>query len=186
MTLKYIILFALSFSALTASAEIKNQQSILNGSLVRGGVLQRKPLSDSDLNQLCERGFTRAYTLYGAANKTVRCGAGTIQYQGSKDFRTPNDMNRILDDIRTGLSSNEKTFVHCNNGAHASGFVAAVALRTFCGVSAEQAVSYWEKTLNGYALQEPNRSNLMNRLRNYPVRQDLELSAGEKQSFGCP
>ncbi|MBO9667900.1 MAG: hypothetical protein J7501_13945 [Bdellovibrio sp.] len=186
MTLKKIMILALSLFALSAQAEIKNEQRVLGGLLARGGVKNRQPLSTSDLRGLCERGFTHAYTLYGGAHQTVECSRGTIEYRGSKDFRTPEEMNRILENIQTGLSTKEHTFVHCNNGAHASGFAAAIVLRTFCGLSADEAINYWDKTLNGYALQEPNRSNLMKRIRNYPVRTDLELNAGQKQAFGCP
>jgi protein-tyrosine phosphatase len=186
MRLKKLMILMLSFVALSAHAEIKNEQKILGGLLSRGGVMRRQPLNSTDLKNLCERGFTQAYTLYGGANKTVDCSRGTIEYHGSRDFRTPKDMNRILEDIHAGFTTKEKTFVHCNNGAHASGFVAAIALRTFCGLSADRAISYWDRTLNGYPLQEPNRSNLMKRIRNYPVRQELELSAGQKQTYGCP
>jgi len=186
MLLKKMMILILSFVALSARAEIKNEQKVLDGLLVRGGVKKRLPLSTMDLKSLCERGFTHAYTLYGGANQTVECSKGTIQYRGSKDFRTPADMNRILENIHASFASKEQTFVHCNNGAHASGFVAAITLRTFCGISAEKAVDYWNRTLNGYALQEPNRSSLMKRIRNYPIRPELELSAGQKQSFGCP
>lgn len=186
MIFKKLILLALSFVAIAAHAEIKNEQTVLGGLFSRGGVKKRKPLSDSDLKSLCERGFTHAYTLYGSANKTIECSRGTILYLGSKDFRSPKDMDRILENIDKSFTSKEKTFVHCHNGAHASGFAAAIAFRTFCGMSADKAIAYWDRTLNGYALQEPNRSSLMKRIRNYPVRQELELSAGQKQSFGCP
>jgi hypothetical protein len=186
MTLKKIMVLALSLLTISAHAEIKNEQRVLDGILVRGGVKNRQPLSQSDLKSLCERGFTHAYTLYGGANQTVECSKGRIEYRGSRDFRTPTEMNRIIENVQSGLSSKEHTFVHCNNGAHASGFAAAIVLRTFCGLSADQAVDYWGKTLNGYALQEPNRSNLMKRIRSYPVRTDLELNPGQKQSFGCP
>lgn len=186
MNLKKVILLTLSFVAVTAQAEIKNEQKLLGNLLSRGGVMKRQPLSQADLKGLCERGFTNAYTLYGGANKTVTCSRGTIQYHGSKDFRTQSDMNRILEDIHQGLTTKEQTFVHCHNGAHASGFVAAIALRTFCGISAEKAISYWDRTLNGYALQEPNRSSLMKRIANYPVRAELELNSAQKQAYGCP
>lgn len=83
------------------------------------------------------------------------------------------------------MHTGEKTFVHCNNGAHASGFVAAIALRTFCGISGDQAVRYWDKTLAGYDLQEPNRSGLMKRIRNYSPRSNLKLNEGQKSRFGC-
>lgn len=186
MRLKKLMLLIVSFVSLSAHAEIKNEQKILDGLLSRGGTMRRQPLNQNDLKNLCERGFTKAFTLYGGANKTVECSRGTIVYRGSKDFRSASDMNRILENIHAGLTSKEKTFVHCNNGAHASGFVAAIALRTFCGISADKAISYWDRTLNGYPLQEPNRSNLMKRIRNYQVREDLELNAGQKQSYGCP
>ncbi len=186
MKMKSLMILILSLVAMSAQAQIKNEQTLLNGLLVRAGVKGQKPLSDAELTSLCERGFTKAYVLYGGMNKSMPCSRGTIQYIGSKDFRSPDDMNRIINDVHASLSLKEKTFVHCNNGAHASGFVGAIILRTFCAMSAENAVTYWKNHLGGYPLQEPNQSSLLKRIRDYPVRTDLELSAGLKQSFGCP
>jgi hypothetical protein len=95
-------------------------------------------------------------------------------------------MDLILNNIRNGVSTGERTFVHCNNGAHASGFVGAVVLRSFCGLGSKPAVSYWGRTLGGYPLQEPNRGSLMRRLSTYPIRTELELSNSEKSRLGCP
>lgn len=182
------IIFAIAFLfASTTEARIKNSQSVLGDLLTRAGVAGMKPLDRSELTQLCESGYTEAYFVYpGASDQHVSCSRGTIHYRSVSNYRSPETMNVILGNINSGLQSGEKTFVHCYNGAHASGFVAAIALRSFCGMSGDQAVSYWDKTLNGYPLEEPNRSRLMAHIRNYPVRGELELSEAQKSRFGCP
>lgn len=183
--MKLKIVAALMFSlALNAQADIKNEQHIIGGLLTRAGVKNQKPLSDSELRTLCEKGYTQAYFLYsGAPTKTVSCSKGEISYRSSGDFRKPENFNKILDNVERGLRTKEKTFVHCNNGAHASGYIAAVALKAFCGTSSESAVKYWDRTLSGYALQEPNRSKLMDRVRNYQPDGKYMLNAGQKSTF---
>lgn len=172
--------------ASSAQAQVKNAQDLLGGLLTRAGVKGQKPLSHADLVQLCEQGYTEAYFLYGGAKtQVVHCSKGSIEYSSSGDFRQPGNLNKILDNVAEGLRSRERTFVHCNNGAHASGFVGAIALRTFCGISGERAVQYWDATLSGYPLQEPNRSKLMKRIRDYKPRADLELNEGQKSALGC-
>lgn len=183
---KLILIAAFIFSS-TAHAEIKNSQSVLGGLLTRAGVRNMKQLSASELRTLCEQGHNEAFFLYkGASEQQVACSRGTISYRSPGDYRAPENINRILNNINAGLSTGQKTFVHCYNGAHASGFVAAIALRTFCGMSGDDAAKYWDKTLGGYPLQEPNRTKLLNRLRSYSVRTELELSPNQKIQYGCP
>lgn len=187
MQIKIFFVIAFCFSASLAEAGIKNSQDILGGLLTRAGVIGQRPLSQQELVSLCEQGYTEAFYLYGGAgDKQVSCSNGTLRYRSAGDFRAQQNMSLVLDNINAGLSSGARTFIHCNNGAHASGFVAAVALRAFCGISTEEAVRYWGRTLGGYPLQEPNRSTLMNRLRNYPIRNELELSESDKSRLGCP
>lgn len=170
-----------------ALAGIKNEQQLFGGVLTRAGVTGRQPLNRQEMQSLCEKGYTEGFFMYGGAgSQVVSCSKGTFRYQSPGDFRSPENVNRILENIHKGFTTGERTFVHCNNGAHATGFIASLALRTFCGISGEEAVQYWDRSLGGYPLQEPNRSGLMKRLRNYPVRQDLELSAADKARLGCP
>lgn len=182
-----ILFFAILLVASTTQARIKNPQQVLGALLTRAGVANMKSLDHSELVELCESGYTEAYFVYpGANDQRVSCSRGTIHYRSVSDYRSPETMNVILEAINSGLQTGSKSFVHCYNGAHASGFVAAVVLRSFCGLSGDQAVNYWDRTLNGYPLEEPNRSRLMARIRAYPVRGELELSEAQKSRFGCP
>ncbi len=186
MKFKILCAVLLSFCIQSAQAEIKNSQNLLGGMLTRAGVKNQKPLSQQELVSLCEQGYTKAFYLYsGAPTTQVSCSKGTIRYQSSGTFFSPENIDKTLDNIESGMRTREKTFVHCNNGAHASGFVAAIALRTFCGISGDQAVKYWDKTLKGYDLQEPNRPKLMSRIRNYQPRSNLKLNEGQRSAFGC-
>lgn len=185
--MKSLFVFLLFCLPLVSVAQIKNSQDILGGLLTRAGVAKRQPLTQGQLVALCESGYTQAFFLYGGAkDQTVKCDEGEIRYRSLKDFRMPENMNLILNNVQKGFSTGERTFVHCNNGAHASGYVGAIALRSFCGVESSSAVTYWDRTLGGYPLQEPNRSSLMRRLVNYPIRAELELSSSDKSKFGCP
>lgn len=184
--MKKIIILLFIFTV-SAEARIKNHQELLGGLLTRAGVANMLPLDRQELNMLCEQGYTEAFFLYkGASEVSVRCSRGMLRYRSVGDYRAPENIDLILDNINAGLSTGQKTFIHCYNGAHASGFVAGVVLRSFCGISEDQAVSYWNRTLGGYPLHEPNRTKLLQRLRNYSVRNELELRGSEKSRFNCP
>lgn len=173
-------LMALCLFVEPVHAELKNVQHVLGGYLTRAGVKNRKPLSTNELFQLCESGYFKAFFTYaGAKPQVVSCSKGQISYvsQNSSDV--------ILPAIYEGVRSGKKVFVHCNNGAHMSGLHAALALRQFCGISGESAFSYWEKNLNGYPLQEPNRSILLKRIvnfqpKNWPISPELKQTLCSK------
>lgn len=144
---------------------VRNFRVVLHGVYYRGGAnnlynrdgtrSNSNPLPTGGLNNLCEEGFKNAVYLYATnystAPKAVTC----------KDFsNTP----RTLDYLQiSGLSkSNNEKFIaliykrikgeidgpiygHCWNGWHASGFVAAMALKQFCGYTSQQALDYWIK-----------------------------------------
>lgn len=185
--MKLIVALVITVLPFTTEARIKNSQEVLGGLLTRAGVANMKPLDQQELQMLCEQGYTEAFFLYGgAADIQVSCSRGALRYRSAGDYRAPENIDLILNNINSGLRTREKTFIHCYNGAHASGFVAGVVLRTFCGISGDEAANYWNRTLGGYPLQEPNRSKLLNRLRNYLVRNELELSRADKARFGCP
>lgn len=125
---------------------VKNQQNVLGGVLTRAGVAGQQQLSDQQLSTLCEQGYSHAFFLYsGASPRTIRCSRGQISYR-SVSWLNPAP---ILEAINAGLKGGGRVFVHCFNGAHASGFVAAVALRQFCRYSGGQAMDYWSQT-NAY------------------------------------
>lgn len=137
-------------AASAAAGPIKNEQTILGGSLTRAGVGGQTPLAESQLIDLCKKGYSSAYFLYGSVQtKTISCGENRSITYKSNSWLKPAP---ILEDINRDLTSKSgHVFVHCNNGAHASGYVAAIALRQFCGLSADDALKYWNRT-NSYGI----------------------------------
>jgi hypothetical protein len=175
--MNFVRLAALLGLALLASPDfafagpIKNQQTILDGVLTRAGVSGQTQLSDDQLVSLCESGYSQAFYLYsGATAREIACSKGTISYRSISWLNT----TPILEAIDAGLRGGGKVFVHCNNGAHASGFVAAIALRQFCGYSAEQALNYWYKT-NTYG-NPPGLGTIKAKLRAFTPVSSLSTS----------
>ena len=143
-----ILALLLAQSGFAHAGEVKNQQTILGGVLTRAGVGGQSQLSDQQLQVLCEKGYSHAFFLYsGASPRTISCGRGRITYR-SVSWLNPAP---VLQAINAGLQGGGKVFVHCNNGAHASGFTAAIALRQFCRYTADEAMAYWGKT-NTYGI----------------------------------
>ena len=179
-----MILSVLAFVS-SAQAELKNVQHILGGLITRAGVKNQKPLNAQELNQLCEAGYTNAYFFYsGAGDQRISCSGGKSIHYRSLNQNAAKDL--VIANVAQGLTTGEKTFIHCNNGAHATGYVAAVALRQFCGLSGEQAVNYWNSSLGGYPLQEPNRSAVHNRIRSFSPSADMQLNNAQRAALGCP
>lgn len=143
-----LVALVLTQAGFAQAGEIKNAQNVLGGVLTRAGVSGRSQLSDEQLRGLCEKGYSHAFFLYsGATPRTVSCSKGQIAYR-SVSWLNPTP---VLEAINAGLHGGGRVFVHCNNGAHASGFTAAVALRQFCRYTSEEAMAYWSKT-NTYGI----------------------------------
>lgn len=167
----------LSFAHVAEAGVIKNEQTLLAGTLTRAGNTNQAELNDNQLAGLCEKGYTKAYFLYkGARERAITCSQGTIAYK-SESISNPAPM---MDEIYRGIKSGSRVFVHCNNGAHASGLVGAFALRQFCGYSADAAFKYWNSKLSGYALQPENVAGIRRRISNFQVNPSMTLTPAEQ------
>lgn len=167
----------LSFATNAEAGVIKNQQNLLSGALTRAGNTNRAELNDSQLADLCEKGYTKAYFLYkGARERAVTCSQGTIAYKSE----SIQNLNPVMEEVYRGIKSGSRVFVHCNNGAHASGLVGAFALRQFCGYSADAAFKYWNSNLNGYALQPQNVAGIRRRITNFQPSSSMTLTPAEQ------
>ena len=154
-----LLLSAIAVIASSASATIKDRQTLLGGTVIRAGVAHTTELSDGELDSLCNEGVTKAYYLYPGANARTRsCGKGSISYRSI----TWTDTTPILQSINSALGNGTKVFIHCHNGAHATGYVAAIAMRQFCGFDGDQAMKYFDKT-NKYG-QPPAYTKIRNNL----------------------
>jgi hypothetical protein len=91
----------------------------------------------------------------------------------------PTIFRDIVDSIRN--PDHGPILVHCWNGLHYAGMVSALALRQFCGLSADQAEAYWKANANRGA----NYPLIIDNLRRFKPIPDLALTVEEQQAV-CP
>jgi protein tyrosine/serine phosphatase len=170
---------------------------VLKGALYRSGTP-----SDSALQTLCESGWKRVYSLYGEhttqtgprnsnmlrhGRDTRICEAEggekrTLEWRSAPSSRMRN-LPAIFADIIDSVRNPEHgpVLVHCWNGLHYAGMVSALALRQFCGLTAEQAEAYWRANANRGA----NYPLIIANLQTFKPIPDLALTA-EEQAAVCP
>lgn len=181
----------------------RNFRVVLNGVLYRGGGNNHKhrtnprnnvnPLQDDALENLCKEGFTTAVYTYKAgfdkAPTSVTCDSfrdsnNRLDYVHYDPLKG-DGLYPIMKAVHRTIESpkrNGPVYVHCWNGWHASGLVAAVALRQFCDIDAETAVAYWTRTQNS----DPAKyAGVLKRIRAFVPFQDLTISADDKRAI-CP
>ena len=179
----------------------RNFRVVLHGVYYRGGANNKyhrtnprsntNPLPNDGLKNLCEEGFSTAIYYYSEnyskAPKQVVCGTGedknTLNYKQKNALTTANQpaiLQLIHDRIKGKLSG--PIYGHCWNGWHASGVIAAISLRQFCGWTASEARAYWRKNtdgnLDGYSKVEAMVVNFK------PI-EALKISAAEQAAI-CP
>ncbi|MFO0574334.1 MAG: hypothetical protein U1A78_10060 [Polyangia bacterium] len=169
---------------------------MLKGALFRSGTP-----SEPALAHLCETGWKRVYSLYG--EHTTQAGPrNQNMLRHGRDLRTCQSERgqRILEwrsapsarmrslpaifaDVLESVRSPDKgpVLVHCWNGLHYAGMVSALALRQFCGFTAEQAEAYWRANANRGA----NYPLIIDNLYKFKPIPNLTLSA-EEQATICP
>ncbi len=187
----------------------RNFRMVMNGALYRGGAnnlyqqdpdLQRpnmNPLPTNGLKNLCEEGFSVAFYLYsenyGTAPKEVTCearegtphpGPHTLRYEQITAF-SPSGRRKLMEAIHANLTEPEAgpVYVHCWNGWHASGITATIALRQFCGVGAEEAVSYWNTNTDGN--NGSDYDSIRRIIRNFTPFSDLNIDQKTQAEY-CP
>jgi hypothetical protein len=181
---------------------VRNFRAVLNGIYYRGGANNayhrtnkrgnENPLPSDGLQNLCEEGFGTAVYLYatnyGTAPSAVKCRAhdgseNTLEYKQVSVLSGSSQVKQVLgilyDHIRNPRLG--PVYMHCWNGWHASGFAGAAAMRQFCGFTAEQAVNYWNKNIDGVEVGEGVR----NKIRAFTPFSEFQLTAAEKKAF-CP
>jgi hypothetical protein len=163
---------------------IRDYREVMPGALYRGGANNgRGPLRKEQLNALCEAGFGTAIYLYKtgfSGPPTIQCSKGSMKYiyEGWEGAgRTVVDRD-IYDTIK---SKGKPVFVHCWNGIHATGAVAATALMQFCDVSPQKAVDYWKVGV-APKVQYPS---VIHNIEHFHPNQKLQLTSEEKAQY-CP
>lgn len=182
---------------------VRNFRVVLRGILYRGGANNAynkykvrdnsNPLQDDALKNLCEEGFKSAIYLYptnfSTALKLAKCKTfdgqdNQITYQQITGLNLKNT-DKILEIFYKIIKGQTPgpIYSHCWNGWHASGFVAAVALRQFCGISAEKAVDYWIANTDGASAgHEDVKANI----RAFVPRSQFQLTETERQQICLP
>jgi hypothetical protein len=126
---------------------IRDYREVMPGALYRGGANNgHAPLTAPQLDALCDAGMGTAIYLYTTGFRgpaTIHCTRGSLEYiyEGWDGGGRAAVHRRIYDTIKQG---GPPVFIHCWNGIHATGAVAATALMQFCGFSAREAVTYWK------------------------------------------
>lgn len=169
-------------------------RTVLPGVLYRGGGSGgARPMSEAQTQLLCQAGFSNAGYLYPNGmngNKTVSCQMpdGSINTMDYKvyGFR-PRDARRvsmemIYNVIKTGSGP---VFMHCWNGWHASGEIAAIALMQFCGWSGKAAGDYWKENIGDKANLPKYGKIPHQHIAHFQPFEDLRISA-EEQERVCP
>ena len=139
----------------------RNFRTILHGVAYRGGGNNyyhktnkrnnKNPLPLDGLNNLLKNGFSTSVYLY---NENFETSPPFITSDDMKDtlyyFQLGGNNYRELDSILmftyNAIMRDETgpVYLHCWNGWHQSGYVAAVLLKQFCGYSTRKSLHYWE------------------------------------------
>jgi hypothetical protein len=163
---------------------IRDYREVMPGVLYRGGANNgRGPLNRAQLNALCQEGIGHAVYLYSTqfpGPMTINCSKGSLDYvfhswAGRGRTAVHQEIYRAIKD------KSKPVFVHCWNGIHATGAVAATALMQFCGIPAKTAVAYWKVGISP-KLQYPN---VIQDISNFHPDPALRLTPEEQAQY-CP
>jgi hypothetical protein len=149
------------------------------------------PLPEDALNNLCQEGFTEANylypTAYSTASKEVNCTRfdgkpSTLRY---RNFRFANgEDEKVLEMVYRHLTGREPggLYLHCWNGWHASGYMSAISLMQFCGLSASDAVDYWNQNTDGVN-SGSHYESIRERIRSFRPLPQFRLSDEEREEI---
>jgi hypothetical protein len=143
---------------------IRNLKTVIPGALYRaGGLGGSRPLSAEALSALCREGFSQVVYLYPEGFRPtapVECrladGRPNRLVYKQLGFQFPADKRQVLGIVHDVLNQPEAgpVLVHCWNGWHASGEIAANALVQFCSQywSPAESSAYWNRNQTGLPL----------------------------------
>ena len=182
---------------------VRNFRVVLRGILYRGGANnvynkhnQRgnsNPLQDDALKNLCQEGFKNAIYLYSTNFATALKSAKCVNFENKNNEITyqqitglnEKNTDKILEIFYKAIKGQIPTpiYSHCWNGWHASGLVATLALRQFCGMSAEKGVQYWTENTDG---NSSGYDSIKARIRSFVPRPQFQITETERQQICLP
>lgn len=182
----------------------RNMRPILHGVAYRGGANnyyhktnKRKnsnPLPNDGVSNLCKEGFSHSIYLYRKnwetaplldTCKCVNDSRNVLEYDQFDYFDDQHvyDMLEIV--YNSAIDSTiGPVYLHCWNGWHASGFISAVILKQFCGMSDLDAVAYWDLGTDG-ANTSPRYNKIRDRIKNFKPYSEFLLYDSLQNSI-CP
>lgn len=182
---------------------VRNFRVVLRGIFYRGGANNvynkyqkrdnQNPLQNSALENLCQEGFKNSIYLYTTnfsdAQKSVSCKNfkgedNQLNYQQISALDEKNT-DQFLEMFYKAIKGQipAPIYAHCWNGWHASGLVATLALRQFCGIDAEKAVAYWIENTDG---NSNGYESIKSRIRNFTPRPQFQISETERREICLP
>lgn len=191
------ILAALFSQGVLAQAKdpafIKDYKPTMPGVLLRGGSRGANPLNEHQLQRLCQDGVGHAIYTYdtgfkqGPARTCIRKDGtqGRIEYSYYR-FLDKKGIEASMRAIHNSIvnPSSGSVFVHCWNGWHASGEIAAMALKQFCDYTNEQAIEYWKANI-GDKGNLPKYGRVLTRISNFQPDPQLKVGLKAQRAF-CP
>ena len=163
---------------------IRDYREVMPGVLYRGGANNgHAPLKQDQLDALCEAGIGTADYLYRtgfSGPSTIHCSKGSLEYlyEGWEGTGRAAVHQQIYNTIK---NKGKPVFIHCWNGIHATGAVAATALMQFCNLSSQKAVEYWKV---GVAPRVQYPSVIQN-IEQFRPNPSLQLTPEERGQY-CP
>lgn len=184
---------------------VRNMRVVLHGVLYRGGAQNahfnssprpnENPLQDGALLNLCREGFGQANYLYGtnfeSAPPSVNCqdvfGNQREMLYTNLRYGSESVHKKIIQIIYNNIITyHGPIYMHCWNGWHASGFVSAIALKQFCGMTDNEAVLYWNRAAdNDYGYSSQYHNDKRKAIRAFRPLGEYKIS-NELQQKICP
>jgi hypothetical protein len=163
---------------------IRDFREVMPKALYRGGANNgHGPLTQDQLKALCKEDIGTAIYLYTTGFRgysTTQCSKGNLDYidEGWEGAGRSAVHKKIYDTIK---NHGKPVFVHCWNGIHATGAIAATALIQFCNLSPQKAVEYWKV---GVA-PKVQYSKVIQSILGFHPNPALALTSAEQSSY-CP
>ncbi|MDX1446929.1 OmpA family protein [Lishizhenia sp.] len=173
----------------------RNLRPILYGVAYRGGAnnyyhkenkrSNHNPLPDDGIRNLCVEGFSASIYLYQENFDTapqvdscacVHGGLNDMDYY-QYDYFDNQHIYEMLKLVRNSAINDSvgPVYLHCWNGWHASGLLAALTLRQFCGMSKWEAINYWDINTDG-ANNSPRYQKIRNIIKDFEPYPDLVIT----------
>ena len=150
-------------------------------------ILASGPLPKSAIQKLCGEGFSTVGYLYprGFQNRSSSCQwngrPNTTNYVAMPylGMRSVKATLQLIHDHIEG-TDHRPTLVHCYNGWHASGWLSALALRQFCGLSGHDAWNYWISTA-AWGAGHASEQRICKSLHSFSPDPTLKISEANRQ-----